>query len=193
MADRVLRGNETVLLMPAYVDENGDPYVFHGSGVTPLHEMTTECLNYWIPVNSAKNPLANGGGNVSCAIKDDMALGKTDSDSDTDRTLCDAGQVEELTTENYEGQMNGYKDADPEADGAYNLFDKLTFAPDVLYVAAQRIGVRQNELATIDERWNLFLFSTDVQVPNVAHNTNITVSQTLIPKSEVEFGYELAA
>ena len=193
MADRVLRGNETVLLIPAYIDPSGEVYALYDGGMEPMSAITTDVLDYWIPANTALNPLANGGGNVSCAIKDDMTLGLTDSEADTDRTLCDVGQVEELTTKNFEAQMVGYVDKDLAGNGAYNLFKKLTFAPDVPYVIAHRIGVKQTDLSSVGEMWDLYFAQTDMQIPSYGDNANITVGQTFIPKNVVNFAYELAA
>ncbi|QIK61800.1 hypothetical protein G7068_16165 [Leucobacter viscericola] len=195
MSDRVLRGNETVLLIPAYVDPLGNAQAIHSNGLTPLTSdgLTTTALNHWIPVTSSGHPNASGGGNVSCAVKDDMTLGLTDSEADTDRVICDVGQVEELTTKQFEAAMTGFRDKDLTANGAYNLFNKLTFAPDVPYIIAHRIGVKQTELAVVGERWDYYLVGTDVQIPAYANGANITVGQTFIPKNIVQFAAELTA
>lgn len=192
MADRVLRGNETVLLIPAYV-KDGVAQLLYDGGMEPITAPTTAVLNYWIPVNSAAHVNAIGGGNISCAVRDDMTLGLTDSDADTDRTLCDPAQVEELTVKQFEAALTGFRDKDLAGDGAYNLFHKLTFGPDAQYVIAHRIGVPQTELATIDEMWDFYFATTDVQVPNYSNNANITDTATFIPKQQVNFAYKLAA
>lgn len=193
MADRVLRGNETVLLIPAYVDPSGTVHAIYGGGMEPIESITKDALDYWIPANTLNHASANGGGNVSCAIKDDMTLGLTDSEADTDRTLCDVGQVEELTTKNFEASMTGFRDKELAANGVYNLFNKLTFGPDVPYIIAHRIGVKQTTLASVGEMWDFYYAMTDVQIPNYGNNANVTVTSTFIPKNVVNFAYELAA
>ena len=193
MSDRLLRANETLLLIPAYVDDAGDVQLIYGGGMAPLSAPTKAALDYWIPVNSSGHANANGGGNISCAVKDDMTLGLTDSNADTDRTLCDEGQTEQLTTKQFDASVTAFRDKDLAANGAYNLANKLTFAPDVPYVIAHRIGVKQTALATVGEMWDFYFVSTDVQIPNYANNANITVTQTFIPKQIVNFAYELAA
>lgn len=185
MSDRVLRGNETVLLIPAHVAD-GQAYGLYDEGMDPIDNFTASILNYWIPVNTAKHADANGGGNVSCAIRDDMTLGLTDSEADSDRTLCDEGQVENLTSKQYEANASGFRDKDLDADGAYNLFNKLTFAPDVPYIIAHRVGVKQDALVSATDMWDLYLVNTDVQIPEYSNNANITVNQTFIPKSNAE-------
>lgn len=193
MSDRLLRANETVLIMPAYTDSSGNVQIITPTALVPMSAPTKAALDYWIPVNTFAHANANGGGNVSCAVRDDMTLGLTDSNADTDRTLCDEGQVEQLTTKQFEAGMTGFRDAVLAANGAYNLFNKLTFAPDVPYVIGHRIGAKQNALATVGEMWDFYFVNTDVQVPNYANNANITVTQTFIPKQVVNFAYELAA
>lgn len=196
MSDRVLRGNETVLLIPAYVDADGEVNGIHPGGVVPLNEttgLTTAILDYWIAVNTANHANANGGGNVSCAIKDDMTLGLTDSNADTDRTLCDEGQVEQLTSKNFDSKAIGFRDEDLSANGAYNLFHKLTFGPDVPYIQAHRIGAKQTALSSIGEVWDYYYVNTDVQIPQYADNANITTDVTFIPKNKVAFAATLAA
>lgn len=193
MADRVLRGNETVLFIPAYIDEAGEVFGLYPGGIVNINDFDSSILNHWIPANTAKHASANGGGNVSCSIKDDMALGLTDSDTDSDRTLCDVGQNETPTTKNYEGTVTVYRDLDPAANGAYNLGHKLTFAPDVPYIVAHRIGRKQTELSVATDLWDLYSFATDVQVPNYGDKANVTVTSTLIPKSVENFAHELPA
>ena len=193
MSDRLLRANETLLLIPAYVSASGEVTAIYGGGTAPISAMTKAALDYWIPVNTANHANANGGGNISCAVRDDMTLGLTDSNADTDRTLCDEGQTEQLTTKQFDAAMTGFRDKVLAADGAYNLFNKLTFAPDVPYIVAHRIGVKNNALASVNEMWDFYFVNTDVQVQNYANNANITVTQTFIPKQVVNFAYELAA
>lgn len=195
MSDRVLRGNETVLLIPAYVNSSGTVCGLHPSGIVPLSSagLSTAILDYWISVVTANDAKALGGGNVSCAVKDDMTLGLTDSEADTDRTLCDEGQVEELTTKQFDAKMIGFRDKDLAANGAYNLFNKLTFGPDVPYIIAHRIGVKQTESSSVGEVWDYYFVNTDVQIPNYADSANITTDVTYIPKNVVEFAAELVA
>lgn len=193
MTDRVLRGNETVLLIPAYIDEAGEAFGIYPGGLVDINDFNSDILNHWIAANTAKHADANGGGNVSCSVKDDMTLGLTDSNADTDRTLCDEGQVEQLTTKQFDARMIGFRDGDLAGDGAYNLFNKLTFGPDVPYIVAHRIGAKQTALATLSEVWDYYFVNTDVQIPNYADNANITVDVTFIPKNVVAFAAELGA
>lgn len=192
MSERLLRGNETLVLIPAYVSD-GSAYALYDGGMDPIENITTDCLNYWIPVTTANHADAIGGGMIACAVKDDMTLGLTDSGADTDRVLCDVGQVEELTTKNFEGSLEAFRDKDLNGDGAYNLFYKLTFGPDAPYIVAHRVSVPQTELATVGELWDFYLFNTDVQIPNYSNNANITVSSTLIPKNKAVTAHELTA
>lgn len=196
MTDRILRGNETVLLIPAYVDPNGQVNGIYSGGLVPLDENTglsTAILDHWIVANSKNHANAKGGGNISCAVKDDMTLGLTDSNADTDRTICDEGQREDLTTKQFDARMIGFRDEDPSANGAFNLFYELTFGPDVPYIIAHRIGAKQTALSSVNEAWDYYCVNTDVQIPQYADSANITTDVTFIPKNVVAFAAELAA
>jgi hypothetical protein len=189
MSDRLLPGNETVLLIPA-IFQNGEPQLI-GDTLVPLSAPTSAVINKWLS-NVSTSALANGG-NVSCAIKDDIKLDQTDSDTDPDRTICSTGKSEKPTFYNFEAELNGFRDLDLNAAGLFNLFRDLTFAADVPWVIAQRIGYKSNVAAASSQEWNFFYAWSDNSVPGYADGGNQTVGQTFIPKNLIHLRYTLAA
>jgi hypothetical protein len=191
IVDKLLPGNETVLLVPA-VEVNGVPHLI-GDTLVPIEAPTSAVLNEWIVVTVPSHANAGAGGNVSCAIRDDMNLGLTDSDTDSDRTICSVGQSEDPTFYNFDAELTGFVDADVDGDGVYNLFRDLTRAPDIPYVISHRIGYGQTVAAASGQEWDFYYAWTDNPVIGYGDGNNQTTTQNFVPKNIVNVGYELTA
>lgn len=189
MSEKLLEANETVLLIPA-VERLGVPYLI-GDTLVSMAAPTSAVINKWLS-NASTTTLSNGG-NISCAIKDDLKLEQTGSDTDKDRTICSIGSSETPTFYNFDAQMNGLVDADPTATGLFNLFRDLTFAPDIPYIAAQRIGYRSDVAAAAGQEWDFYYAWTDNPIPGYGDGANMTVGQTFIPKNLIHVRYTLTA
>jgi hypothetical protein len=174
--DKVLPGNETVLLTPA-VEVNGVPHLI-GDTLVPYNAPTIAVLNTC---------------NISCAVRDDMNLGLTDSDTDSDRTICSTGQTEEPTFYNFDAELTGFVDEDLTGDGVYNLFRDLTRAPDIPYIIVHRIGKAPDAAFAIGDEVDLYYAWTDNPVMGYGDGNNQTITQNFVPKNLVNVGYELAA
>src|SRR5688572_15995544 len=48
--------------------------------------------------------------NISCAVLDDYTLNMSDSDTDDSLSICDVGNVESPTFQNYEASLDGFRD-----------------------------------------------------------------------------------
>src|SRR5690606_30727457 len=107
MVQKMLRGNVTIVA--------AEPEAFADASAPTAAELNNATLVY----------------NISCAITDDYTLNMTDSDTDDSRSICDIGQVATPTFYNYEASLDGFRDADVDAAGVYNLFRDLFRAPDV--------------------------------------------------------------
>lgn len=192
MVDKLLPGNETILVVPA-IEINGVPHLV-GATLAPLDAPTVAILNMWAVIKSPGDIGAGAGGNVSCAVKDDRGLGLTDSSTDGDRTVCSVGQSEELTFYNFDAELTGFTDLEiADSTSAFNLFRDLTFAPDVPYVIVHRIGKGPDELFAIGDEIDLYYAHTDHQVPTYADGANLTVTQSFSPKNLVNIAHVLAA
>ena len=191
MVDKVLNENETIVAVPV-LDINGTPYLVSSTGVIPFTTgPTVAMLNYWQAIRNTSGAVTQGG-NISRAIRDDLSLGLTDSDTDDDRDINTAGSSLDLTTRNYEAELTGFRDIVITDAGVYNLFRDLFRAPDALYALFHRTGYAENAVfATGQEVWG-YLVATDNPVPGYKDGGNQTVGQNFISKNQVLPAFVLA-
>ena len=192
---KTLPGYETFLLIPAYLDAAGVPWIVTPTGLVDYEHPTTAALNVWQGIFKPSDTYASHGGNISCAILDDLTLGLASSDTDTAKTICSKGNSEALTLINFDAQINFKRDEDRDADSLWNLAYQLTRSPDVPYFIGHRVrGARDSsEAFVVGDEVDLYFVRTDNQVPAYNDNEAITAGQTFIPKSIVNVGYELTA
>ena len=186
---KLLAAKETVVLIPAY-ELDGVPQLI-GDTIDPMSAPTSAVINKWLD-NYSTETLSNGG-NISQAIKDDIKLSQTASDTDKDRAITSFGNAESPTLYNFEAAFNGFADADQSALGVFNLFRDLNFAPDAPYVIAQRIGYTYDVPADAGQIWNFFYAWTDFPIWAPADGANITIGETYIPKNYINLRYALGA
>lgn len=191
---KTLPGFETILLLPA-IEINGVPWIVTPTGLVNYEAPTTAALNLFIPVVKPSDANAAQGGNISCAVLDDLNLGLTDSDTDDTKTVCSKGNSAELTFYNFDAELNAKRDKDITADSLWNLFRDLTRAPDVPYFIAHRVRgqIDSGTAAAIGQEWDLYYVHTDVQVPGYSDNGAIQAQSAFIPKNVVNVRYRLAA
>jgi hypothetical protein len=191
--DKILPGNETVLLVPA-IETAGIPYLVGGAGTAPISLPTTAILNYWQAVTSNGSANFGAGGNVSCALKDDMKLSLTDSSTDKDRTICSVGLAEALTFFNFVADITVFRDQSlNDTTSLFNMTSDLVRAPDIPYVIVHRIGKPSTAVFAVGDEIDLYYAWTDNPVPVHADGGNQQVKQTFIPKNIVNISYVLAA
>lgn len=196
MPQKLLVGDkDTVLLLPAF-DLGGVPQsvIPATQVVVPITTPTTALLNAYIPATTPAHANAPWGGNVTCAIIDDMNLAFTDSDTDDTRTLCSVGQSQDLTFYNYDAVLNFLRDINP-ADTAseFNLPLQLLSGPDAPYIIAHRVGYSRNVAAAVGQEWHFYYVWTDHAVPASADGENQAIGETFIAKGIINFKFVLAA
>lgn len=190
MTEKLLAGDkETILVIPA-TEINGVPQLI-GDTLVPINAPTVAVLNKWLS-NVSTSALANGG-NISTAVKDDAKLEQIASDTDKDRVITSVGQSETPTFYHFDAQLHALRDLDLAATGVFNLFRDLTFAPDVPYILAHRIGYKHDFPAAIGQDWSLYYAWTDNPVPGYADGGNQTTDETFVPKNLVNIRYTLTA
>lgn len=193
MANKVLPGNETVLLIPA-IEKDGVPYLVYPGGQESIAAPTSALLNHYIGILTNGSAGWGHGGNISCALRDDSVLRLDDSDTDSDRTICSIGQSETPTFYNFTNELNIFRDEDVDSTtSVFVMSYDLIRAPDIKYVAAHRIGRRNTENTAAGETWDFYYSWTDNPVPIYDDGGNQLVTATLVPKSIVNINYELAA
>lgn len=184
--------NEAVILIPA-MEINGVPNLI-GTTAVPYTAPTAAVINRYLNVLDNNDTNWGAGGNVTCALRDDMTLGGTDSDTDDDRTLCSTSASGAFTFYNFDAEFNIFRDANPtEATSVFNMARDLVQAPDVPYIIAHRIGYPHTTAAAVGQEWDFYYVWTDNPVPVYDDGGNQLVSQTFVPKNILNIGYELAA
>lgn len=99
--------------------------------------------------------------NISCAIDDGYTLNMVDSDTDDSRTICDIGEVSTPTFYNYEASLDGYRDADLDANGVFNLFYDLFKVKGIPYYLVKRIGYPNTTPAAAGQDVSIYEVVTD--------------------------------
>ena len=196
---KLLPGNETVLLIPAYV-LNGVPQLIGATGTSaPIGAPTKAVLDSWIPKTTPQSP-AILGGNVSQAIRDDMKLGLTGSGKSTSRSITSIGKGESLTYFNFQAQFNFFREGDTTAAGktsAFALAKNLTRVQGIPYVIAHRLGAPQTSsqttLVTLGEDWSFYYALTGQPIPGYGDNEEQTIGSTFVPKNIVNIAYAIAS
>lgn len=191
---KVLPGYETILLIPS-IEINGVPWMITPTGLVDYENPTAAALNVYIPIVKPSQTNASQGGNISCAVLDDLNLGLTGSDTDDSKTVCSKGNTAALTFYNFDAQLNAKRDEDIDGDGLYNLFRDLTRAPDLQYFIGHRVRGQFNstDLAAAGQEWDFYYVNTDIQVAGYGDSEHIQAQSSFIPKNVVNVRHVLAA
>lgn len=169
MAQKMLRGNVTIVA--------ADPEAFADPAAPTATELNNATLVY----------------NISCAITDDYTLNMTESDTDDSRSICDIGQVATPTFFNYEASLDGFRDADLDATGVYNLFRDLFRAPDVPYILIKRIGGANTTPFAVGDTISMYEVNTDYPVDIVEDGSPIMFGARFKSTGNLNVNYEVAA
>lgn len=129
--------------------------------------------------------------NISCAIEDSYTLNMTSSDTDDSISICDIGDVQTATFHNYEAELDGFRDSDPQFDGFYNLFFRLFKAKDVPYILIKRIGGGQTDPAEAGQPVSMYEVVTDNPVDLVGDNEMIRLGARFKPTGNVNVNVDL--
>lgn len=192
---KVLPGYETLLLIPT-VEIGGVPWmVTTGGKLVDYEHPTSALLNGWLAITDPTQANGKHGGNISCAVLDDLNVALDDSDTDDTKTVCSKGNSSELTFYNFTVELNARRDADVSAASVSNLFRELTRSADVPYMLAHRVrGQKNSTVATaIGEEWDFYYIHTDFPTIQFSDNEPLGISQSFVPKNVVNVKYALTA
>lgn len=194
MPGKLLPGYETLLLVPA-VEINGVPWMVTPTGLVDYEAPTAAALNVYQAINSPSDTYAAQGGNISCAVLDDINIGLASSDTSDTKTLCSKGNTEALTFFNFNAEINVLRDEDVDGDGVFNLARDLLRAPDVSYFLVHRVrgGKDSTETFAAGDEVDIYYVQTDNPVPVFGDGEEQAISMSFIQKSIVNVGYELVA
>lgn len=194
MAKKLIPGYETLVLAAA-VEVGGEPHIITPTGLVPASAPTAAALNVYQAITTGNPATYAPGGNISCAVIDDLSLGLSSSDTDDTKTICSKGNTETPTFYNFDAEINILRDEDLVAPGLFNLARDLTRAPDVPYLIAHRVkgGKDSSEPFAAGDEVDLYYVWTDNPVPAFGDGENQSTALNLIPKGWVRVGYTLAA
>ena len=194
MPGKLLNGYETLLVVPA-VEINGVPWMVTPTGLVDYEAPTAAALNVFQAINQPSDAYASQGGNISCAVLDDMNLGLASSDPSDTNTLCSKGNTEALTFFNFNAEVSVLRDEDIDGDGVFNLARDLFRAPDVAYFLVHRVrgGKDSTETFAAGDEVDIYYVWTDNPVPVFGDGEEQAISMSFIQKSIVNVGYELTA
>jgi hypothetical protein len=194
MADRLINETDTIVRIPAH-EILGVPFAVLPTGLVKYDELTTDDINYYAVVTSPDHTNAGAGGNITCAIlSDGLTLGFTDSEEDDEKTLCDPGNSVELTDLNFDDDLTGFRDADKtDATSVFNLWTRLTFAPDVPYLDVHRTDKASDQPFVIGDEIDVFYVWTDLPINVHADGGKQKVQSVAVSKSIALDAYVLSA
>ena len=189
---KTLPGYETILLVPA-VEVGGVPFMAYPDGLVDYEDPDLDCLNYWHGITKPSDENAAHGGNISCAILDDLTISLDDSETDDTKTICSKGNSSTLTFYNFSAQLNARRDEDPTADGLFNLYYQLVRGADVPYFIVHRVRGQKDstEAFAAGDEVDIYYVHTDVPVASFADGEPIQVEETFIPRNVVNIKHTL--
>lgn len=175
--DRLLRANRTVLLVPV-VDGPTEPLLVSPTGATcPISAPTAAVLNPWVSVLLTSSTGAPNGGNISCALLDDLDLGLADSETDTELTICSIGNEQVPTFYNVDAQLTALRDRNEADTGVFNLALGLLNAPDIRYAAIDRLGKSSSAAIVTGDILSIYEMRTDMPVDIKEDRGNLKIQQ----------------
>lgn len=174
--EKMLRGNVTVLA--AYPEAFADPT-----------EPTPDELNDLFEYSTAEDGMVF---NISCSITDDSySINVTDSETDDTRTICQIGQVQNPTFQNYEVSFDTLRDQDLMATGVFNLPFELFKAPDRQFWIITRIGESNTTPFAAGQDIKMFGVITDNPVDVVEDNSVVKFGPRFKNTGELLVNYRL--
>jgi len=190
---RLLRANRKVLAVPV-ADIGGVPHLIGADGTTcPMSAPTTAVLNTWVPIVTTTPASASHGGNISCALLDDLTLGTGESETDDELTICSIGNESTPTFYSVEATLTGFRDRSKADTGVFNLFTQLMNGSGVRYVLVDAIGRRQSDLFQVGDHVSLYEVVTDNPVDVKEDRGNLKLQQAPTPTGNLNQNYALAA
>lgn len=176
--DRLLRANRTVVLIPM-IDGPTEPLLVGVTGATtPFSDPSAAVIAGWSQITSTTQTGASNGGNISCALLDDLSLGLADSDTDDELTICSIGNESTPTFYNVDAAFTAFRDRNKADTGVFNLATQLLNGPDVRYAVLDRIGSSSTTTLAAGDIVSIFEMTTDNPVDVKEDRGNLKIQQT---------------
>lgn len=182
---RQLRANRTIMQVPLYELDNVLVIVGPDGSTAPFIAPTAAVLDAWRQVLTTSATGAGQGGNVSCAILDDVTLGLSESETDTELTICSIGNESEPTFVNVDAQITGFRDKNKADTGINNLFTQLNNGVDTRYAWIDRIGQKSTDAFVDGQIISAYDALNDVPLDVMEDRGNIKLQQNPVPSGNV--------
>jgi hypothetical protein len=131
--------------------------------------------------------------NISPAVTDDYTLNMTDSDTDTSLAIVDNASVSTPTYYNYEASLDGFRDANLNAETSYTMFQDLFSAADVKYYLIKRVGKTHDAAFEANDEISIYGVKTDYPVDLVADGEMLRIGARFLTTGEVKVNIAVAA
>lgn len=192
--DRLLRANRTIMLVPVIDGPTGDPILIGADGSKcQFSNPTAAVLNTWVGITTTVPAAASNGGNISCALLDDVTLGMADSDTDEELSICSIGNESTPTFYNVDASLTAFRDRNIADTGVFNLALQLLNGAGVRYAAVDRFGKPSTATFAVGDLMSLFDLTTDNPVDVKEDRSNLKIQQTPKTSGLVNNLYSLAA
>lgn len=192
--DRLNRATRTVLLVPVVELANGTISIVSPTGTTaPLSAPTSTILDAWRAIVTANAAGAGRGGNISCALLDDITIGFGDSETDSELTICSIGNEADPTFASADIGLTALRDKNFADTGVFNLATQLLNAPDVRYVVVDRFGFASTAAFSVGQTMNFFEVRTDNPVDQKEDRGNLKIANTPLFTGNFLQNYTLAS
>jgi hypothetical protein len=198
MADRLLRAHRTLLLVPI-VDVNGVSYLLGGtqtaSIIAPLSAPTAAVLNTWVGVNDNSLSISGVGGNISCAVLDNVDIGLSDSDTDDEQTVCSQADESDPTFYNVDASITFQRDESLTASNVRNLAWNLLKGKGVRYAIIDRAWgeYTSTDLFVAGQKIDIYEIDTDNLLNETEDQATIKGTQNSVPTGVVLVNGTVAA
>ena len=191
--DRLLRANRTIMQVPLYELDDVLVVVSPTGTTCPFTAPTSAILDAWRAIVTTSATGAGQGGNVSCAILDDVTLGLSESELDTELTICSVGNEADPTFVNVDAQITGLRDKNKGDTGVFNLFTQLNVGVDTRYAWIDRIGYPSNTAFASGQIISAYDALNDVPLDIKEDRGNLKLQQNPVPSGNVITLHTLAS
>jgi hypothetical protein len=155
---------------------------------------------WWVPTaggpasaSAMTSAQINAGVNLSCAIETGFKLDALASDKDASRTICDAGNVDNFTFDNYQGDLTFFRDNGINAIAAFvNAWNLLKTPGQTGYLVA-RYGKLSTVAAAVADVVSVFAFESDQPLDLDDAVAPIRFEVVFVPKGDMKPFFALAA
>ena len=190
--ERLLRANRTIMQVPLYEKADGTLVIVSPTGTTtPFLTPSAAVLDAWRQIITFGPTGSSHGGNVSCAILDDVNLSIDTSETDDELTICSIGNEQSPLFDNITLEITGLRDKNKADTGVFNLFTWLNVGVDIRYAWIDRISVSPATAFAAGQVISAYGALSDVPVDVREDRGNLKLSQSPQPTGDLLHLYTL--